>query len=291
MDYNLEDSLDEIGENLSELANNNRKRETTEGGESEPVDYVTESEKDQSLSNNSDNSDDDNDDNDLENDSSEENTNVNMNNAPRFSTVPPPVTSTFRPNVPIQDTRKRKLQMFIKIQELNKKHSIAIPYSVSMNSQIDDIQMVLDTMIDSYRKKHAVESYRKMIVTGTTVIEWLNTKYDPFDFHLKGWSESVYKSVEASEYDEVFEELHEKYKSDSQMSPEMRLLMLLAGSAFMHHTFSKTNDKLNGLFGKSKTTNNTRSQGNRGGGGKSNAQSMSGPEGLDDLLKEFRNAE
>ena len=171
--------------------------------------------------------------------------------------TPAPIRST-APTAPTAPTmtglssdmmeRKRKFQMLFKIKELNTKHNISTPMDVRMSSSLEDIQMVLSTMIDSYRKRQAVESYRKMLVMGTSVVEWGNTRYDPFGFHLKGWSESVYDSVSGAEYDEIFEELHEKYKSDEQSSPEMRLMMMLAGSAFMHHTFHKTSKSFSGMF-------------------------------------------
>ena len=50
---------------------------------------------------------------------------------------------------------------------------------------------------------------------------------------LDGWSENVHEGI--NEYDDIFEELHEKYKSKSKMAPEIRLLLSLAGSAFMFH--------------------------------------------------------
>lgn len=282
-ELNLSDSLENIGKDLSDLANHNRRKQTSESPDS--VSYVTDSdEKEESLEDSPSSEE------DVVN--SPDNTlpePVKINEENDFTSIKPVFTGldqTSLPQLNPKEIRKRKFQMFIKIKELNNKHNISIPMNVTMNTSIDEIQMVLDTMIDSYRKRHAVESYRKMIVTGTTVVEWLNTKYDPFDFHLKGWSESVYKSIEASEYDDVFEELHEKYKSDSQMSPEMRLFMLLAGSAFMHHTFSKTNEKLNGLFRGSGNTNT-----NKAPKPASTSQNMSGPEGLDELLKEFRQSE
>jgi len=281
---NLSDELHDIGATshfgkdnggFSELANDGRKRDTEFNNETS---YVTESSEEEEVKGIPE----EGEESESDSDSESEEVSVqsyNLNSEPTGIGATPgktPIDGIFNR----QDERKRKFQMFVKIKELNKKHMIAIPMDVTMNTEIGEVQMVLDTMIDAYRKKHAVESYRKIIVTGTTVVEWMNNKYDPFDFHLKGWSESVFKSVDNSEYDDVFEELHEKYKSDSKMAPEMRLFMLLAGSAFMHHTFSKTNDKLNGLFGSGKRASES--------AGKKTGGNMSGPQGLDDLLNQFR---
>ena len=66
-----------------------------------------------------------------------------------------------------------------------------------------------------------------------TGIEFLNGKFDPLSIKLEGWSESIYENLH--EYDEVFEELHEKYKEKVKVAPEIRLLMMVGGSAFMFH--------------------------------------------------------
>ena len=64
-------------------------------------------------------------------------------------------------------------------------------------------------------------------------IEFLNSKFDPFDVKLDGWSESVNESI--NDFDEVFEQLYEKYGGGGEMAPELKLVMMLGGSAFMFH--------------------------------------------------------
>ena len=67
----------------------------------------------------------------------------------------------------------------------------------------------------------------------TTGIEFLNGRFDPFDIKLEGWSESIHENI--NDYDDVFEELHEKYKDAAKISPEIKLLFMVGGSAFMFH--------------------------------------------------------
>jgi hypothetical protein len=50
---------------------------------------------------------------------------------------------------------------------------------------------------------------------------------------LDGWSEQVAENVD--DYDDVFGELYDKYKSKGTMAPELRLLFQLGGSAMMLH--------------------------------------------------------
>ena len=66
-----------------------------------------------------------------------------------------------------------------------------------------------------------------------TGIEFLNGKFDPFDIKLDGWSEQINENIE--DFDEIFAELHEKYKSKAKMAPEIKLLFQLASSGIMIH--------------------------------------------------------
>jgi len=66
-----------------------------------------------------------------------------------------------------------------------------------------------------------------------TGIEFLNGKFDPFDIKLDGWSEQINENID--DFDEIFAELHEKYKSKAKMAPEIKLLFQLASSGIMIH--------------------------------------------------------
>jgi tetrahydromethanopterin S-methyltransferase subunit B len=61
----------------------------------------------------------------------------------------------------------------------------------------------------------------------------MNKKYNPFEIQLDGWSENVMENVD--DYDEVFEELYVKYRSKMHVAPEIKLIMMLGGSAMMFH--------------------------------------------------------
>jgi hypothetical protein len=73
----------------------------------------------------------------------------------------------------------------------------------------------------------------KMLMAAITGLEFLNNKFDPFDVKLDGWAEQVNENID--DYDEIFAELHEKYKSKAKMAPELKLLFQLGGSAIMVH--------------------------------------------------------
>ena len=73
-----------------------------------------------------------------------------------------------------------------------------------------------------------------MLMACITGVEFLNGKFDPFNIKLDGWSESMNEGI--NDYDEIFEELHEKYRGGrADMAPEIKLMLMVGGSAFMFH--------------------------------------------------------
>jgi len=79
----------------------------------------------------------------------------------------------------------------------------------------------------------AVKLMRKVLLTFVTGTEYMTEKFLSETIHLDGWSESVLMNI--VDYDEVFEELYDKYSSKFAVSPEIKLLIMLVGSAFTFH--------------------------------------------------------
>ena len=81
-----------------------------------------------------------------------------------------------------------------------------------------------------YSLKNVLRADYSADITG---IEFLNNKFDPFDIKLDGWGEQLNENI--NDYDDIFGELYEKYKSKARMAPEIKLMFQLAGSAMMIH--------------------------------------------------------
>ena len=73
---------------------------------------------------------------------------------------------------------------------------------------------------------NSIRFQRKVMMAAITGIEFLNNKFDPFDIKLDGWSESVNENL--TDYDEVFEQLAEKYGGKGEMAPELKLLFQIS---------------------------------------------------------------
>ena len=164
--------------------------------------------------------------------------NVNNVNSDRFDNFQESAPETPRQNFyqekvrTEEDILNMKRKILYQFDRLEKR-GVKLPQKFSLTSNLDEMQMELDRINNDKKADASIKFQRKALVACVTGVEFLNTKFDPINARLDGWSESVNDGID--EYDDIFEELHEKYKGDSKTAPEIRLLMSLAGSAFMFH--------------------------------------------------------
>lgn len=128
------------------------------------------------------------------------------------------------------DDEKRDL--LLKLKRL-KDQKVEISRDYSMHSNIHDMRNEYDVLQKNAQVEASIRFQRKILIALTSGMEFLNTKYDPFNVDLGGWSETIMDSI--TDYDSIFERLHEKYKGSATMPPEFELLMAVAGSAFTFH--------------------------------------------------------
>lgn len=109
-----------------------------------------------------------------------------------------------------------------------------LPRKFSMQSDLEEMRSEYHRILREKDVDASVRFQRKMMMAMVTGMEFLNGRFDPFGVKLDGWSEQVHENI--TDYDDIFEELHEKYKSTGKkMAPELRLMLSLSGSAFMFH--------------------------------------------------------
>jgi hypothetical protein len=138
---------------------------------------------------------------------------------------------------PYKDELNEKKEILYQLNRLELKGH-TIPKTFTMQSNIEDIRQEYNKIIRDKEIDASVRFQRKMLMAFVTGAEYLNTRYDPFAIKLDGWSEQVHENI--NDFDDIFEELHNKYKSKGKsMPPELRLFISLSGSAFMFHLTSK----------------------------------------------------
>jgi hypothetical protein len=152
----------------------------------------------------------------------------------KFNDIPlnPDANVDPTPQMSKDEILKEKFKLLRKLEELEQKGA-QLTKRYSMDSSYAEMKGEYDTQIEERERQNSVKFQGKMLLACITGIEFLNNKFDPFDLKLDGWSEQINENV--GEYDEIFGELHEKYKSKAKMSPELKLLFQLGGSAIMLH--------------------------------------------------------
>ena len=141
-------------------------------------------------------------------------------------------SSAPQPRMSEEDIINAKREILYQLERLERK-GMQLPRKFTMASNLEEMKLELDRLKRDRQVDQSVKFQRKVMLTIVTGAELLNNKFDPIGARLDGWSESINDNV--TDYDEVFEELHDKYKGKAQMAPELKLLFMLGGSAFMFH--------------------------------------------------------
>ena len=138
---------------------------------------------------------------------------------------------------PMRDELNEKKEILYQLNRLQAK-GVKIPNTFTLNSNLEEMRQEYNKILKDRDIDASVRFQRKMLMAFVTGTEYLNTRYDPFKIKLDGWSEQVHENIE--DFDDIFEELHLKYKSKGKAMPaELRLFISLSGSAFMFHLTSK----------------------------------------------------
>lgn len=138
------------------------------------------------------------------------------------------------PKKDIDDLDKMDVdELLSECSTLKEKHGINTPAHFNRRTPTDEIRAFIRRERRKREKNNAEKLGAKILLTIITSLEFLNNKFDPFDLKLDGWSEGIHENID--DYNEVFGELFEKYKTSSKMPPEVKLIMMVGGSAAMVH--------------------------------------------------------
>ena len=152
----------------------------------------------------------------------------------KFNNIPinPDRAVPLEPKMSKEELLKDKFKYLRKLEALEKK-GVELSKKYSMESSLQEMIGEYETIMDEKAKQNSIKFQGNMLMAVINGMEFLNGKFDPFDIKLDGWSEQIQENV--TDYDDVFGELYEKYKSKASMAPELKLLFQLGGSAMMVH--------------------------------------------------------
>lgn len=159
-----------------------------------------------------------------------------------FSNIPVNPDAVFsEPKMTKEEIMREKFKYLKKLEALEKK-GVILTQKYNMDSNLNEMKGEYEMIVEEKNKQNSIKFQGNMMMMFVNGLEFLNGKFDPFDIKLDGWGEQIGENM--SDYDEIFSELYEKYKSKASMAPELKLLFQLGGSAFMVHM-------TNSMFGNS----------------------------------------
>ena len=152
----------------------------------------------------------------------------------KFNDIPvnPEMNVPKEPQLTKEQLLAEKFKYLRKLEHIESK-GVKLSKKYSMDDSLDQMRGEYEMLMAEREKKNSVKFQGKILTACVTALEFLNNRFDPFDFKLDGWSESVQENID--DYDEIFGELHQKYSSKAKMAPELKLLFQLGGSAVMLH--------------------------------------------------------
>lgn len=140
--------------------------------------------------------------------------------------------SITKPQRSQEELIREKFKYLRKLEQLEQKGA-RLSKHYTMDSNLDEMMGEYEMIVSEREKQNSVKFQGKLLMTTVTALEYLNEKVNPFDLQLDGWAESVNENIE--EYDDVFQELHQKYSGKANIAPELKLLFMLGGNAIMLH--------------------------------------------------------
>jgi hypothetical protein len=163
-----------------------------------------------------------------------ENDNKTWDGYGKFNNIPlnPDKVLPSEPKLTKEEMLREKFKYLRKLEALEKK-GVELSKKYSMESSLQEMMGEYETIMEEKTRQNSVKFQGNMLMAIINGMEFLNNRFDPFDIKLDGWSEQIQENI--TDYDEIFGELHEKYKSKATMAPELKLLFQLGGSAMMVH--------------------------------------------------------
>jgi len=129
---------------------------------------------------------------------------------------------------------REKRKLLFKLKRYEKK-GFKLSSKFSINTPLEEIQCEYETIRKEASLEQSLKVSKNILISVCSILEFMNNKFDPLDVVLDGWSEEINEDVENGDYDEVLEDLYDKYADTVEMGPEIKLLMMIGGSAVKFH--------------------------------------------------------
>tara|TARA_B110000027_G_scaffold55546_2_gene60230 strand:- start:1709 stop:2899 length:1191 start_codon:yes stop_codon:yes gene_type:complete len=145
---------------------------------------------------------------------------------------PPPQQASFggAPTSSFRTLEEEKQHFIYKVQRLQNRFP---GRKVGLETPLDELKYEYERLVRQSEMSASIKFQRRAMMATVSGFEYLNKSFNPLGLHLDGWSEQVMDSIE--DFDQSFEQLHDKYQGTAEVSPEWNILITLLGSGFMFH--------------------------------------------------------
>ncbi len=127
----------------------------------------------------------------------------------------------------------KKLDMLRKLGELAQ-YGVKLSQNYNMNSDYFTMKYEYHLHTNIRSKQNFINWTSSIMLNCIYGLEILNKKYDPFSLKLTDWSTQI--NADITSYYDIFGEIYEKYnKPGKSMSPELKLILMIGGSALKFH--------------------------------------------------------
>jgi hypothetical protein len=140
----------------------------------------------------------------------------------------PVSSSTSNMKMSDRDRRRKMRNMIKKLEEWHAKGLIKHNSHFDMDSNYEEVEDEYESAMEDKRKKDSIKLQGWWFMTFINSMEYANAAFNPFDLNLDGWGEQVSEDIDS--YEEIFSELHDKYKG-GKLAPEISLLLRVGFSA------------------------------------------------------------
>lgn len=149
-----------------------------------------------------------------------------------YERSPPPQQASFggAPTSSFRSLEEEKQHYIYKVQRLQNRFS---GRKVGLETPLDELKYEYERLVRQSEMSASIKFQRRALMATVSGVEYLNKSFNPLGLHLDGWSEQVMDSIE--DFDQSFEQLHDKYQGTAEVSPEWNILITLLGSGFMFH--------------------------------------------------------
>jgi hypothetical protein len=136
-----------------------------------------------------------------------------------------------------EDIRKKKIDYLAEFRKLKSQGYVPEGHKdITMTSGLEEMEDIVLRLREQKDVDSSIKTQRKVLIGFSALVEAI-CEYDEwniFDLNLSGWSQNITDNI--SDYDDVFEQLYNKWGDVIKIGPEITLISMVVGSAYLFHT-------------------------------------------------------